>query len=87
MTAYFGGRTEVRIRRQVVPVIYVDFLSMYPTVNALIGLWRMLTAERIKIQAATEEVRKLLAGITLERCFREGFLGRSAVLCQDPPER
>jgi hypothetical protein len=32
MVAYYGGRTEVRIRKTVVPVVYVDFLSMYPTV-------------------------------------------------------
>ena len=73
MTAYFGGRTEVRIRRQVVPVMYVDFLSMYPTVNALIGLWRMLTAERLKVQVATEEVRAFLATVTLERCFEKAL--------------
>ena len=32
MSTYYGGRSEVRIRRQVVRVLYCDFLSMYPTV-------------------------------------------------------
>src|SRR6266849_305659 len=75
MTAYFGGRTEIRVRRDVVPVVYLDFLSMYPTVNALLGLWRMLTAERLKIQSATAEVRGLLASLTVEQCFTREFWG------------
>ncbi|MBK6781761.1 MAG: hypothetical protein IPG75_19810 [Gemmatimonadetes bacterium] len=75
MTAYFGGRTEVRVRRQVVPVVYVDFLSMYPTVNALLGLWRMLTAERLKLHDATAAVRELVATLTLDRCFQRAFWG------------
>ena len=35
MSAYYGGRAECRIRRTPVPVVYCDFLSMYPTVCAL----------------------------------------------------
>src|SRR5262249_52112564 len=31
MSAYYGGRSEVRIRRQITRVFYYDFLSMYPT--------------------------------------------------------
>jgi len=37
-TAFFGGRTSAHIRKVPVPVIYVDFLSMYPTVNGLMDL-------------------------------------------------
>jgi hypothetical protein len=36
MSAYFGGRSEVHVRRTPVQVLYCDFLSMYPTVSALI---------------------------------------------------
>ena len=39
MVAYFGGRSECHIRRQVIPVTYLDVLSEYPTVCALMGLW------------------------------------------------
>ena len=39
MTAFYGGRAECRIRRTPVPVVTVDFRSMYPTVNCLLGLW------------------------------------------------
>lgn len=41
---YFGGRS-VRIRRQTRQVILCDFLSMYPTVCTLMGLWRFVIAE------------------------------------------
>ena len=39
MTAYYGGRTECRIRGVELPVRYVDFASMYPTVFVLLDLW------------------------------------------------
>ena len=34
-SAFFGGRTSAHIRKVPVPVVYADFLSMYPTVNSL----------------------------------------------------
>jgi hypothetical protein len=34
-SAFFGGRTSAHIRKVEVPVVYTDFLSMYPTVNSL----------------------------------------------------
>ena len=33
MSTYYGGRSEVRMRRMAVRVLYCDFLSMYPTVS------------------------------------------------------
>lgn len=68
-TAYYGGRAETRIRSALVPVTYLDFVSMYPTVNALLGLWGLLTAERLEIVDATPEVKQLLATINVDRCF------------------
>jgi hypothetical protein len=60
MTAYYGGRAECRIRHTPVPVVTVDFLSMYTTVCSLIGVWRMLTAARLARVEATAEVRAVL---------------------------
>jgi hypothetical protein len=48
-SAFFGGRTSAHIRKVAVPVVYVDFLSMYPTVNGLMDLWQFVTARKIKI--------------------------------------
>lgn len=64
--SYFGGRTEVRIRRKVTRVVQTDFMSMYPTVCVLMGLWRFVIADRIIERDATEEVRALLASATPE---------------------
>jgi hypothetical protein len=48
-SAFFGGRTSAHIRKVPVPIVYTDFLSMYPTVNSLIGLWQFVTAEEIRV--------------------------------------
>ncbi len=69
MAAYFGGRSECRIRRHAVPVIYVDFLSMYPTVNVLMRIWDHLTAERIETVEATDEIRAFVDNVALEDCL------------------
>lgn len=69
MSAFYGGRAEGRIRKVIVPIVYCDFLSMYPTVNTLMGLWRLLTAERLELQDVTAEVQLLLDTLTVEKCF------------------
>ena len=69
MQSYFGGRAECRIRNWEVPVCPVDFMSQYPTVNELLGNWEILTAESVTFPDATDEIRRLLSRVTLERCF------------------
>jgi len=69
MQSYYGGRAECRIRNWEVPVLLVDFMSQYPTVNELLNNWSVLTARRVTFPDATAEVRHFLSQITLERCF------------------
>jgi hypothetical protein len=69
MQSYYGGRSETRIRCSEVPVVPVDFTSEYPTCCALMGLFEVLTAESVTFEDDTENVRNLLDGISLERCF------------------
>jgi len=73
MTAYYGGRTEVRVRRVCVPVAYLDFHSMYPTVHTLLGLWPLLIAMQLRVVPVTQEVQELGGTLTLERCFQPAF--------------
>ena len=68
-SAFYGGRAECHLRRVAVPVTYVDFTSMYPTVNGLMGLWDVLTATDLQVSDATEAVRDLLARVTLDGAF------------------
>jgi hypothetical protein len=69
MAAYYGGRSEVRVRRKVCDVIHTDFKSQYPTVNALLKLQDLLLAERIEVRGGpshVEEVQAFLDAVTLE---------------------
>jgi hypothetical protein len=70
MAAYYGGRAECRIRRWPVPVVPVDLTSEYPSVDALLGIWNVLTAARLTTEDATEVVRALLAKLSLDDLFR-----------------
>lgn len=58
--SYFGGRTEVRIRREITRVVQTDFMSMYPTVCTLMGLWRFVIASGLNEGDTTEQTRALL---------------------------
>ena len=70
-TAFFGGRTSAHIRKTPVPVVYVDFLSMYPTVNGLMDLRRFLVARKVRVvEHRQAEIEKFLRTLTPEKLFR-----------------
>ena len=60
MATYYGGRAEVRIRREITRILYCDFRSMYPTVCTLMGLWQFVIAQGVTYQEATEEAQEIL---------------------------
>ncbi len=64
MSSYYGGRTEVRWRLTPKKVCHTDFMSMYPTVCTLMGLWRFMIADGFETRDATCEVRSMLANVT-----------------------
>ena len=66
MSAYYGGRAEVHWRREIRQVLYCDFLSMYPTVCTLMGLWRFVFAEGMAWSNSTEKIRSLIDSISLD---------------------
>lgn len=76
MQAYYGGRAEIRIRHTLVPVIYTDFTSQYPTVNTLLGLWRMLTAEKLHVRDTTQEIREFLESLTPDQLLNPATWSR-----------
>ncbi len=70
-SAFFGGRTSAHIRKVAVPVVYTDFLSMYPTVNSLMGLWRFVTAREIKvIEHCQAEIQAFLSTLRADDLFK-----------------
>lgn len=66
MGTYYGGRSEVRIRREIRQVMLCDFLSMYPTVCTLMRLWSFVIADGMTSRDATEEARALLEQVDLD---------------------
>lgn len=73
MASFYGGRAECRIRKVPVPVIHTDFVSEYPTCAANLGVWDLLTAERITYADATDGVRADLAGLSIGQCLSRDF--------------
>jgi len=69
MSAYYGGRAECHIRKTPVPVVHTDFISMYPTVFALLGLWDLVTAQSLVIEECTAEAQAQLSAATAETYF------------------
>jgi len=86
LSSYYGGRSEIRIRRQKRQVILCDFLSMYPTVCTLMGLWRFVTASGMTWRDATEETRDVLAGVTLADLQSPDLWPRLATLVRVQPD-
>jgi hypothetical protein len=69
-SAFFGGRTSAHIRKIPIPVVYTDFLSMYPTVNILMGLWQFVTAREITIDEHCEkEITEFLNRVSADYLF------------------
>jgi hypothetical protein len=69
MSPYYGGRTEVRIRNKPIPVTYLDFTSMYPTVYSLLELDKFLKAKKIDYihnTENTENVRVFVNSLKIE---------------------
>jgi hypothetical protein len=69
-SAFFGGRTSAHIRKVPVPVVYTDFLSMYPTVNSLMDLWSFVTAREIGIiEHCQAEIETFLRHVAADHLF------------------
>jgi hypothetical protein len=66
MSSYFGGRAEVHRRREIVPALYCDFASMYPTVCTLMDLWTYVVAGGVEHDDWTDGAQSFLASVTLD---------------------
>jgi hypothetical protein len=66
MSTYYGGRSEVGFRRVRTQVLYCDFLSMYPTVCTLMGLWRFVIASGMSWADSTAETQAFVDKVSLK---------------------
>ena len=80
MSSYYGGRSEIHLRRVITQVLYCDFLSMYPTVCTLMGLWRFVIAKGMTSRDSTRETAEFLAGVALEDLRRPDTWQRASHL-------
>jgi transcriptional regulator with XRE-family HTH domain len=86
MSSYFGGRAEVHLRREVRQVLYCDFLSMYPTVCTLMGLWQFVIASEMTREDATAEATEFLDDVTLADLQDPASWRRLTTLVQVVPD-
>ncbi|MGD9658359.1 MAG: hypothetical protein AB7U61_12125, partial [Methylocystis sp.] len=89
LSAYYGGRAEVHIRREIVPVIHCDFLSMYPTVCTLMGLWNFVCAKGVNHFDDTQAVRQFVdkpASQLIQNLRRKDAWSSLAALLQVEPK-
>ena len=86
MNTYYGGRAEIRIRRQKTRVLYCDFRSQYPSVCTLMGLWRFVIASGIDHEDWTAETRELLGSVGLDELQKPEFWKQLTVLVQVAPD-
>jgi DNA polymerase family B len=86
MSTYYGGRSEMHLRREPVQVLYCDFLSMYPTVCTLMQLWRFITARGMTWHDSTAEITEILQHIAIADLQKPEMWPWLAVLVQVSPE-
>ncbi|NYF51210.1 DNA polymerase [Tunturiibacter gelidoferens] len=86
-SAFFGGRTSAHIRKVPIPVVYTDFLSMYPTVNINMGLWEFVTAREITIDEHCEkEITDFLNCVSADHLFNPDTWKNLAAFVQIIPD-
>jgi len=88
MESFYGGRSEVHIRKEARRIVHVDFLSMYPTVCALMELWKFSTAKEVRYVQSLDNTRKtkeLLQKVQLSDVLQTGFWRRLSTIVQILP--
>lgn len=86
MSAYYGGRSEVHLRRMVSQVLYCDFLSMYPTVCTLMNLWPFMIAQGMTWSDTTQNTAAFLDCVSLENLQNQDTWKALLVLVRVQPE-
>jgi hypothetical protein len=86
MSSYFGGRAEVHRRREIVPALYCDFASMYPSVCTLMDLWRYVISDGMTQEDWTEGATAFLADMNLDQLQRPETWRDMHVLVQVQPD-
>ena len=87
MQAYYGGRSEIRIRHQEVPVVVCDTTSEYPSVAGLLNLWPLLPAAGVEVQECLREARRTLARVNPQNVLKPREWEKFAFFALTKPTR
>jgi hypothetical protein len=86
-TTYFGGRSEDKVRKTPMAVTVLDYLSMYPTMCILLGLWDLITCDHIEEQECTFEVLGFIESVTLDDLrHKETWAKLNAMVLVEPDD-
>jgi hypothetical protein len=86
MSSYYGGRSEVKLRRMIRRILYCDFLSEYPTTRILMNLWPFVRAKRVTWRDAKAEVHSMMRRLRLSDLQQPDFWPDLCVLVQVLPK-
>lgn len=86
MQAYYGGRSEIRIRHQEMPVVVCDTTSEYPSVAALLSLWSLLISAHVEVEECTAKARRVLERADLETVLEPSMWRELAFFASISPD-
>jgi hypothetical protein len=78
--AYFGARSEVHIRMKPTEILYCDFKSQYPLVNALLDSQTYLLAKYLRLEHCVEEAQELVNNIVVDDLNKKEMWKKLSIL-------
>ena len=70
MSSYLATRPEYPLRNAIAPVILLEYTRMHPTVDAYIGIWRFVSANKIDVTDKTWQVQAPSCSVNLGNTSR-----------------
>ena len=67
--------------------VYCDFKSMYPTVNALMGLWDFVIADGLEAYESTDATHAFLEAVTLDELQHPSTWRQLCTLVRIQPQK
>lgn len=86
MASYYGGRCELKERKNPIEVSVLDFLSMYPSLTIIMGLWDYMIAKKIVEKDVTDITKEFLNQISLENLIKSDLWKNFNVLVELEPD-
>lgn len=80
-----GGWANVEMRNVPQPVVPLDYRSNYPSVNGLLNLWELMTADEVCVVECKAEAQATLDAITLDSCFEKATWQKLRFFAQIDP--